>query len=195
VGSTIQLLRRQGLHGTGLQDVLAHSGAPRGSLYFHFPGGKEELIREALADATGVVDRWLSESLDRHPTVAEGMDDFLGRYGDQMARAAYSEGCPVAAVALDVGPESDRLRIACDWAMTGWVATVAERLRSEGRDAETAESLALTAVAALEGALILCRARRSLEPLGAVATHLQTLLQRPVSSHGDQLTYEARRDQ
>src|SRR3981081_2812 len=94
ITSTIQLLRRQGAHGTGLQEVLSHSGAPRGSLYFHFPGGKEELVREAIQEAAGVVDRWLRESLDRQPSAAEGLEDFLGRYGRQLERAGFEEGCP-----------------------------------------------------------------------------------------------------
>jgi TetR/AcrR family transcriptional regulator, lmrAB and yxaGH operons repressor len=179
VASTIHLLRRQGAHGTGLQEVLDHSGAPRGSLYFHFPGGKEELIREAIQEAAGAVDRWLLESLEHHSSVAEGMDHFLGRYGEHMAAAGFSEGCPVAAVALDVGPGSERLLSACDWAMSGWATLLAERLREEGRDPEDAESLALTAVAALEGSLVVCRARRSLEPLGAVGSQLKTLLEPP----------------
>src|SRR5207245_8400285 len=103
----------------------------------------------------------------------------LARYGEHMATAGFVEGCPIAAVALDTGTDGDRLRPACDWAITGWVTMLAERLRAEGRGPEEAESLALTAIAAFEGALILCRARRSLEPLGAVASQLQGLLSSP----------------
>lgn len=176
VASTVELLRRQGAYGTGLHDVLDHSGAPRGSLYFHFPGGKEELIREALQEAADVVDRALEKSLDRHRNVAEAMADFLTRYGDRLVESNFTGGCPVAAVALDVAAEGDRLRTACDWALSGWVSILAERLREEGRGPEEAEALALTALSALEGALILSRARRSADPLHAVAGQLQRLL-------------------
>jgi TetR/AcrR family transcriptional repressor of lmrAB and yxaGH operons len=176
VASTVELLRRQGAYGTGLQDVLTHSGAPRGSLYFHFPGGKEELVREAIQQAAAALDRSLQKSLDRQPSVAEGMRDFLGRYAERLAESGFNAGCPVAAVALDVPAEGDRLRTACDWALTGWVTMLAERLRDEGKSPEDAEALALTSLAALEGALVLCRARRSAEPLQAVAGQLHRLL-------------------
>jgi TetR/AcrR family transcriptional repressor of lmrAB and yxaGH operons len=176
VASTIELLRRQGAYGTGLQDVLSHSGAPRGSLYFHFPGGKEQLVREAIQEAAAAIDRSLQKSLDRQPTVAEGMEDYLGRYAERFAATNFNAGCPVAGVALDVPAEGDRLRTACDWALTGWVTMVAERLRGEGRSPEEAEALAITSLAALEGALVLCRARRSAEPLQAVAGQLRRLL-------------------
>jgi AcrR family transcriptional regulator len=179
VTSTIELLRRQGAHGTGLQEVLAHSGAPRGSLYFHFPGGKAELVREAIEEAAGVVDRRLKQTLDREESAAAAVEAFILRYGEEMARTGFSEGCPIAGVALDVGPEGDRLRAACDWALTGWVTMVAERLRGDGWDPEEAESLALTSLAALEGGLILSRARRSGDPLRAVATQMRALLTRP----------------
>jgi TetR/AcrR family transcriptional repressor of lmrAB and yxaGH operons len=179
VASTIHLLRRHGAHGTGLQEVLSHSGSPRGSLYFHFPGGKEELVREAIQESAEAVERWLRQSLEQHSSVAEGMDHFLGRYGEHLAATGFEEGCPIAAVALDVGTGGERLRSACDWAMTGWVTVLAEHLRAEGRDPEEAECLALTALSAFEGVLIVCRARRSLEPLGAVASQLQTLLGPP----------------
>jgi TetR/AcrR family transcriptional repressor of lmrAB and yxaGH operons len=176
VASTVELLRQQGAYGTGLHDVLDHSGAPRGSLYFHFPGGKEELIREALQEAADVMDRALEKSLDRHRNVAEAMADFLIRYGARLEDSNFTGGCPVAAVALDVVAEGDGLRTACDWALSGWVSILAERLREEGRDPEEAEALALTALSALEGGLILSRARRSSDPLRAVAGQLQRLL-------------------
>jgi TetR/AcrR family transcriptional repressor of lmrAB and yxaGH operons len=179
VASTIQLLRRQGAHGTGLQEVLAHSGAPRGSLYFHFPGGKEELVREAIQEAAEVVDRWLKQSLDREASAAAAVEAFIQRYGEHMAKSGFAEGCPIAGVALDVSAEGDGLRTACDWALTGWVTMVAERLRGDGWDPEAAESLALTSLAALEGGLILSRARRSSDPLQAVAAQMRALLTRP----------------
>ena len=104
------------------------------------------------------------------------MEDYLGRYAERFAATNFNAGCPVAAVALDVPAEGDRLRTACDWALTGWVTMVAERLRGEGRSPEEAEALAITSLAALEGALVLCRARRSAEPLQAVAGQLRRLL-------------------
>src|SRR2546421_11033917 len=103
VASTVELLRRQGAYGTGLQDVLTHSGAPRGSLYFHFPGGKEELVREAIQDAAGALDRSLQKSLDRQPSVAEGLRDFFGRYAERLTESDFNAGCPGAAGAPD-GP-------------------------------------------------------------------------------------------
>ena len=175
----MQLLRRRGASGTGLQEVLAHSGAPRGSLYFHFPGGKEQLVREAIQEAAAAVDRWLGAALDRHESAAEAVEEFLRRYAEHMAESGFAEGCPIAAVTLDVEPEGDRLRAACDWALTGWVALLAQRLRADGWPPDQAESLALTAVAALEGALILSRARRSAEPLLAAATQTARLLAPP----------------
>lgn len=160
----------------GLQDVLTESGAPRGSLYFHFPGGKEELVREALREAAAIADRRLREALRETGSTADAFGDFLAGYEQRLVQSRFTEGCPVAAVALDVGSDEDRLRAACDWALTGWVTLLAERLRAEGRGAEEAEALALTAVAALEGALVLGRARRSGEPLQAVSSQLQRLL-------------------
>lgn len=156
--------------------MLAHSRAPRGSLYFHFPGGKEELVREAIRESAALVDGQLRKALARHDNVADAVEDYIWHYAQFLQESDFVEGCPIAGVALSVGAQDERLRTACDWATTGWVTMLAERLRSEGREPEEAESLALSIVSALEGALLLSRARRSAGPLQAVSEQLGRLL-------------------
>jgi TetR/AcrR family transcriptional repressor of lmrAB and yxaGH operons len=176
VSSTLRLLRRRGLHGVGLQEVLEESAAPRGSLYFHFPGGKEQLVQEAVTLAGQRGDRWMRRCLDGSPTVAGGVARMLEEYADLLEASGFAEGCPVAAVALDLGPVPSPLQAACGRALDGWVAMVAEALRGEGRGASEAGSLALTVIAAFEGALLVARARRDASAVRAVAASASSLL-------------------
>jgi TetR/AcrR family transcriptional repressor of lmrAB and yxaGH operons len=180
VTAAVTLLARQGYEATTVGGIAAEGSAPMGSFYFHFPGGKEELVREAVREGALTADRWLRASLAESGTAADAVDRFVARHGRQLVESEFVAGCPVAGVALDLDRAAQRLRTACDWALTGWVTLLAERLRAEGRAPEEAEALALTAVAALEGSLVLCRARLSLDPLLAVAGQLRRLLEPPV---------------
>jgi TetR/AcrR family transcriptional repressor of lmrAB and yxaGH operons len=183
VSATSRLLRRRGLHGTGLQEVLAESGTPRGSLYFHFPGGKEQLVAEAVAVESGRSERWIRRCLDASPTVRDAFVRMLDEYAELLRSSGFGEGCPVAAVALDLGAEPGPLHAACDRALDGWSALLAERLEAEGRPPAEAAALGTTAIAAFEGALLLCRVRRDVTPLRQVAAGMGALLAspRPVS--------------
>jgi TetR/AcrR family transcriptional regulator, lmrAB and yxaGH operons repressor len=176
VTATVRLLRRRGLHGTGLQDVLEESGAPRGSLYFHFPGGKEQLVAEAVSMAGGRGEDWMRRCLDGAPTAADGVCRMLEEYAVLLESQGYGVGCPVAAVALDLDPEPGPLQVACGAALDSWVAALAERLRAEGREAAEAGELALTAIAVFEGALLVGRARRDASAVRAVAARARSLL-------------------
>ena len=176
VETTAALLQRQGLNGTGLLQVLEESGAPRGSLYFHFPGGKEELAIEAVDYSRQVVLGWLRKSLAAHPVPADALADIAERYARRLERSNFAEGCPIAAVALEGTPVSERLRQASESALASWEPLLTEYLENHGLDAGEARPLATGFLCSLEGALVLGRARRSAAPMRAVAAQFRSLL-------------------
>jgi TetR/AcrR family transcriptional repressor of lmrAB and yxaGH operons len=163
------LLRLRGLNATGVLDVVQTGGAPRGSLYHHFPGGKEQLAEEAVLLARDTVERWIER--------AASVEEFLERYAGRLERTEFRDGCPVAAVALEGAPTSERLRAACAGALNTWRAALARRLEAAGHDRETAAGLATIVLCAFEGALVLARAERSAAPLREVIARLGPLLQ------------------
>lgn len=179
VTATVRLLRRGGFHGTGLQDVLEESGAPRGSLYFHFPGGKEQLVAEAVALAGQRGEEWVRRCLAEAPSAADAVARMLQEYAVLLDTSAFATGCPVAAVALDLPAGPGQLQAACARALESWVAPLAERLRAEGRSPAEADGLALTAIALFEGALLVGRARRDPAAVRAVAAQVGSLLTGP----------------
>ncbi|NUR99124.1 MAG: TetR/AcrR family transcriptional regulator [Kribbellaceae bacterium] len=172
----LALMQRHGYAGTGLNAVLEHSGAPKGSMYFHFPGGKEELGVHAVELAGQQWAQLIKSSLDVDGSADLG--DVFGTAVDAMAglmvSSDYAVGCPVSVVTLEMGNESEALRAACTAAYDSWVALVEEFL--VGRDIADARQLASAAVSLIEGALIISRARRSPEPLRDAGRSLVALL-------------------
>src|SRR5919198_6657701 len=104
VVSTALLVRERGARATSIDDVLAHSGAPRGSVYHHFPGGRQQLLREA----TDYAAQFVTARLARCGSGLEVLDALLHDYREQLERSAFRAGCPVVAVAVEAGdPDSD----------------------------------------------------------------------------------------
>ncbi len=176
VETTAGLLQRRGLNGTGLLQVLEEAGAPRGSLYFHFPGGKEELTVEAVEYSRDVVAASIQKSLDAHDSPLAAFQAIAERYARRLERSDFTEGCPVAAVALEGTPVSERLRMASEAALTAWENVLTGYLERHGVPPEPARALATNFLCSLEGGLMLARARRSAEPLRAVSAQLRWLL-------------------
>lgn len=175
VESMLELIQTHGYSGTGLNTVVKHASAPKGSLYFHFPGGKEALGEKAVELAA---DRF------RALVSAEGTPgEVVGRVLDALARlleeSDYQRGCPVSVVTLEMGAQSDCLRAACAQAFESWVAPLAAHLVAHGREPEVARSLATATVSLVEGAVIMARAQRSVAPLRCAADALVPLLDRP----------------
>lgn len=167
------LLHRQGYASTGLNQILEESKAPKGSLYFHFPNGKEELVTEALTLSAGSLTELLDRVLEMAPSAAVALDQIVAYFAGQLESSHYTKGCPIATVALEQAATSDPLHRTCSAAYTRWQALIAKRLERDGVAAERADALANFFLATIEGALLLCRAHRSTEPLRRAGAELR----------------------
>jgi TetR/AcrR family transcriptional repressor of lmrAB and yxaGH operons len=169
------LLRRHGYQGTGLAQIIEFSGAPRGSVYFLFPGGKEEIAVAAVRVSRTSIPE-LIEQARIGVTVEEWLESLVGYFADQLTESEFTEGCPIATIVLDAVPWSKALTDACREVYDAWIAAILEGLVGYGAPRPVAPSLAVTLMSCLEGALVLCRARQSIEPLQQITPHLIALV-------------------
>ncbi len=167
VQSAATLIRERGIHGTGLREVVAHSGGPRGSLGRFFPGGKTQLVTEAidvaLVDLFGDLERTLGEA----ETFPEAISVIVAPWRRLLVDHDFALGCPLAATICDAA-DNDVLRTHVCESFAGWRATVADAYARFGAPKAEAEAHATVLMAALEGALILARAQRTIQPLDTV---------------------------
>jgi TetR/AcrR family transcriptional repressor of lmrAB and yxaGH operons len=176
VAAAAKLFRQQGYHGTALHDILAAGGSPRGSLYFHFPKGKEEIGEAALTIAGEAVRQALAHAAE----TSENAETFVTRIARGMAadleKSGYREGCPIATTALETSAQSEALGAATRTAFQKWENEIKRGLERFGISAEQADPLATTVLGQLEGALLLARTYRSLEPMHRAEQALKLLL-------------------
>src|SRR3954451_6238826 len=171
--STALLVRERGARATSIDDVLTHSGAPRGSVYHHFPGGRRELLQEAIDFAGAFVARRIEQASD----ATEMLNLLLGDYRRQLVDTDFRAGCPVVAVAVEAGePESD-LPAHAGAAFARWQDLLGERLVAQGVGADRAAELAVLVIASIEGAIVMARARRDIGPLDTVHRELRARLE------------------
>jgi AcrR family transcriptional regulator len=170
------LLRERGLAGAGIQQVVARSGAPIGSVYHFFPGGKTQLVAEAL-QIHGEKARALFHSIldDNAVPLPERFRKLFGTAASGFDRACANKGCAIGAVSLDLDARHEALRTLCRDAMDGWIASIAREL--PWSDEAVRRSFAEMVVAGLEGAFILSRARQSGTPFITVGEWLATILE------------------
>ncbi|ULE32346.1 TetR/AcrR family transcriptional regulator [Mycobacterium sp. IDR2000157661] len=173
--SAALLIRERGAHPTAIADVLAHSGAPRGSAYHYFPGGRTQLLSEAI-DYAG---EFIATRIERARSGIELLDELFAAYRGQLEQTDYRAGCPVVAVTVEAGAPDGGTTPLIDRAAAAferWNSAIAERLRHDGVAAERADDLALFITASVEGAIVVARAARSTAPLDSVHNQLRTLV-------------------
>ncbi|HLX34274.1 MAG TPA: TetR/AcrR family transcriptional regulator [Candidatus Limnocylindrales bacterium] len=171
IESAAVLLAMRGVQGTAFSDVLERSGAPRGSIYHHFPEGKDQLV-DAAIDLTGTRAIHALDAVAGKPPV-EITRAFLDLWRDVLVRSSLRAGCAVLAVT--VAAESPDLLDHAGRIFREWRGRMAELYVAGGLTAAAAERLATTVVAASEGAVVVSRAERSLEPFELVATQLLSI--------------------
>ena len=165
VAAAARLFCQQGYHGTALHDILAASGAPRGSLYFHFPNGKEEIGVAAVALGAQAVHGFIAQASG----AAQSAEAFVASLARGMAanleRSGYRDGCPIAPTALETATQSKALGGAARKAFQSWEREIARGLVRFGMKPAEAERTATAVLSLLEGALLLSRTYRSIEPM------------------------------
>jgi AcrR family transcriptional regulator len=179
--ATAELFRRQGYHGTSVKQVTEAAGAPFGSLYHFFPGGKEEL-GDAVLRSSGQAYLELFEMIyGAAAGPAEAITDFFDGAAAVLEETGYLDACPIGTVALEVASTNDRLRRATADVFESWVAAASRRLEAAGADGPWARELAVTLVAAIEGGFMLSRAAQSPEPMRVAGRSMRALVEAAVA--------------
>jgi TetR/AcrR family transcriptional regulator, lmrAB and yxaGH operons repressor len=170
-----RLFREHGYLGTALSDVITESAAPRGSIYFHFPGGKEELATEVtflhVSDRLAHINRAAATAT----TAAQLVETLMTRERDELVASNFREGCALAPIVIESTPGSDQLSDVTRRAFGDLVTTLAARLAEKGLSDAKAAQLATNVWTSVEGALILSRALRSPEPFDMAIALLRTV--------------------
>lgn len=177
VMSAALLIRERGAHPTAIADVLEHSGAPRGSAYHYFPGGRTQLLCEAI-DYSG---EFVAAKIRKADTGLDALDRLFAYYRKQLQESDFRAGCPVVAVTVEAGDpakpdQANSVIERAAAAFTKWTDLIAERLAAEGISAERAAELAMLITASFEGAIVVARAARDVKPLELVHGQLRAML-------------------
>ncbi|TCJ94937.1 TetR/AcrR family transcriptional regulator [Nocardia alba] len=171
--ATAQLYRRQGMSATGLKQISTAAQAPFGSIYHHFPGGKESISVEVIrregvryGDFVGI------QLADTDP--ATGIPRLFENAGILMESQGYSEACSIETIALEVASTNELLRTETAVVFEDWLSQLARWFGQLDITEQQSRDLAMCTLTALEGAFVLCRALRSTDPLVAAGHGVQS---------------------
>ena len=167
-----ELMRHKGYGAVGMKDIAQASGAPIGSLYHHFRGGKVQIAREALINAGAAYALLIPSIVDSYTDLGDAIDAVFTQAAEDMADTGFANMCPVASVAAEIADTVEELREASAAVFQSWVDGGSAYFASRGIDASQAREVTLVLIGALEGAFVLARTLRSTEPLLAAGRAL-----------------------
>jgi TetR/AcrR family transcriptional repressor of lmrAB and yxaGH operons len=164
-----RLFRAQGYSGTGLKQLAKEADAPWSSMYHFFPGGKQQLGAEIVRHAADHYAHLIAKAFAAYPEPADAVAAVFKAEARILTESKFRNGCPVAAVTLDVASTVEELREPCAEAFDLWIETIARGLGATGLPAKDARTLASYVLSSLEGAILLSRAEKSVVPIERTA--------------------------
>ncbi|WP_245883170.1 TetR/AcrR family transcriptional regulator [Streptomyces hyaluromycini] len=170
-----ELLREYGAGATSIDRVLARTGAPRGSVYHHFPGGRAQLVEEAVTRSGDHMLRRIDAAMEAEDPL-DAVDSFFALWRERLAESGYRVGCPIVAVAAETNDEAPQLARSAAAVFARWQEALAAHFHRHGLPQPRSTRLAAFVIAALEGAVIMSRAGRTTAPLDAAAAEMRELL-------------------
>ncbi|KLO32122.1 TetR/AcrR family transcriptional regulator [Mycobacterium haemophilum] len=172
--SAAEVMREHGAAGVTIDAVLARSGAPRGSVYYHFPDGRNQILTEALRYAGDAITTTIDDTVDRGAKVL--LRKFVAYWEHLLTNDDFTAGCPVVAAAIGSAGDAPELPTEAGAILDRWCTALARAFVTDGFSDSDAAALAVMSIAALEGAVVLCRATRSVHPLHQVGDQLEFLI-------------------
>lgn len=177
--TTSELVEKQGYHGTGLNEIVRESGAPKGSLYHYFPGGKEQMVAEAVLQSGQMTSERIRAGLTGNSSASKAIHDFVMKIAENVERSGFGAGGPLTAVAMETATRPGQLNLACRDAYGMIEAVFREKLIECGFSKRKAKDLGTFITASIEGGIILARTHHTGDPLRLVAKQLLKLLELP----------------
>lgn len=176
VAGAADLLSRRGMNGTSIRELAKHSGAPLGSTYHYFPGGKQQVVTEAVQYIGDKVTAGLAHALKAGPV--SGLKAFLAIWREEVVRSDFRAGCPVLSVAVEEPASEEEMAalLVAESVFRDWMKLLSASLREHGVGKAQAEAIATLVVASVEGTIALCRAQRSVKPLDQVSKQLEMVI-------------------
>ena len=172
--SAAQVLRERGAAGVTIDSVLARSGAPRGSVYHHFPDGRNQILAEALRYAGDSITTVIDRAADRGARAL--LREFVDFWEQLLTECDFTAGCPVVAAAIGSADDELALSTEAGLILGRWCTALSRAFVTDGFDDADAASLAVMSISAFEGAIVLCRSTRSVTPLRQVGDQLEFLI-------------------
>lgn len=179
ISTASSLFKKQGYHGTGLTQIIEESGSPKGSFYYHFPGGKEELAVEAISHGSQDIVVLLKQAAEQcNGDEIQYIDLATENVTKWLLDSDFENACPVTSIALEMAPHSKMLADACANAFREWISITEQSFISCGVGGKRARSLATAFVSSLEGAFILSRTEQSTDTFLAVRDTFRLVMSR-----------------
>lgn len=177
IESAALLFQQQGYAATSISQIVSRSGQPKGSLYFHFPGGKQEIAAAAAVQSSEFILALIKEVFVSSKTLCEAIAEITKAFSNQLQASDYRDGCPISPLATSSTGEVSVLRESCASAFDEWLSAIEAGLRVHGIADTKCSALALLILSSVEGAILLSQARHNMDALDSLPASLAPLLE------------------